>query len=212
MRSAGRCWSVLVALVAAVVLAPAAPAPAAGAPAVRWGPLATLLGERAPLRPLGRLTTHIGTTTYSSNTTWTLANSPYVLDGTVTVASGATLTIEPGVVVKLNGTARSLIVNGTLSAVGTAGSHIVFTSYQDDTAGGDTNGDGTATAGAPGQWSDLRFNANTASLLKYTARRLGSGLAFGQRRCTLKTRGAAPALMIALLGSAGGAALYAEAA
>jgi hypothetical protein len=34
--------------------------------------------------------THIGTTTYVSNTTWTLVNSPYVLDGDVTVAAGAT--------------------------------------------------------------------------------------------------------------------------
>jgi hypothetical protein len=192
MRSARRCWCVLVALVAAVVvLAPAPPAPAAGLRAVAWSPLTALLGERAELRPLALQTTHVGATTYSSNTTWTLANSPYVLDGTVTVAAGATLTIEPGVVVKLNGTARSLIVNGTLSAVGTAGSHIVVTSYQDDTAGGDTNGDGAATAGAPGQWSDLRFNANTASLLKYAEVRFGgwgSGWTYAQLKTARRRR------------------------
>ena len=95
--------------------------------------------------------THISGTTYTSNTTWTLANSPYVLDGNVTVASGATLTIEPGVIVKFNGIFRELSISGTLSSVGTSSSHIVFTSYQDDSAGGDTNGDG-ASQGSAGQW------------------------------------------------------------
>jgi hypothetical protein len=78
-----------------------------------------------------------------------------VLDGNVTVAAGATLTIEPGVIVKFNGSLRKLIVNGTLSAVGTQTSLITFTSYQDDSAGGDTNGDGSTTTGAAGQWIDI---------------------------------------------------------
>jgi len=118
--------------------------------------------------------THLPTTTYSSNTTWTVANSPYVLDGNVTVASSATLTIDPGVIVKFNGTLRELRVNGTLSAVGTSGSHIVFTSYQDDSAGGDTNGDGAATSGAAGQWTDINVTSgNGNSQLKFAEVRYG---------------------------------------
>jgi RHS repeat-associated protein len=118
--------------------------------------------------------THIPTTTYTSNTTWTVANSPYVLDGNVTVASGVTLTINPGVIVKFNGTLRELRVNGTLSAVGTSGSRIVFTSCQDDSAGGDTNGDGTATAGAAGQWTDINVTSgNGNSQLKFADVRYG---------------------------------------
>ena len=38
----------------------------------------------------------------SSDTTWSLANSPYTLTGNVLVTSGVTLTIEAGVTVKFN--------------------------------------------------------------------------------------------------------------
>jgi RHS repeat-associated protein len=115
---------------------------------------------------------HVSSTTYTTNTEWTLANSPYVLDGNVTVAAGVTLTIDPGVIVKFNGNARQMYVNGTLNAVGTATSHIVFTSYQDDSAGGDTNGDGSATTGAPGQWYAINVSGS-GSQFAYTDIRYG---------------------------------------
>jgi RHS repeat-associated protein len=135
-----------------------------------------VLGPSSLTRPLSaQAATHVPTTTYASNTTWTTANSPYILDGNVTVAAGVTLTINPGVVVKFNGTGRQLVVSGTLSAVGTSGSHIVFTSYQDDSAGGDSNGDGSATAGAPGQWNQIEVKSgNTASYLQYAEVRFGA--------------------------------------
>jgi hypothetical protein len=93
--------------------------------------------------------------TIDSNTTWSLAGSPYVLTCSVTVASGATLTIAPGVVVK-GQTGSQLVVEGTLVADGAVGASIVFTSYPDDTVGGDTNGDGPST-GSPGQWVGIGF-------------------------------------------------------
>jgi hypothetical protein len=109
----------------------------------------------------------------SSNTTWTPAGSPYLLNGNVTVAAGVTLTIQPGVVVKLNGTTRYLQVNGTLSAIGSAASPITFTSIQDDSIAGDSGGDGPTT-GAPGQWYDIRISSgNGASLLKFVEVRYG---------------------------------------
>ncbi len=56
--------------------------------------------------------------TISLSQTWYAGASPYVMEGDVIVAQGATLTIEPGTVVKSKG--GGLIVRGSLTAKGTA--------------------------------------------------------------------------------------------
>jgi hypothetical protein len=63
-----------------------------------------------------------------TNTTWTIANSPYVVcnSGSIAVAQGITLTIEPGVEVRFQANAR-LNVNGTMAAIGTTDRPITFT-------------------------------------------------------------------------------------
>jgi len=63
--------------------------------------------------------------TIQSSATWTLSGSPYIVVGSVTVAEGATLTVEPGVTVEFR-QFQGLWVAGHLQAVGTAGNLIVF--------------------------------------------------------------------------------------
>ncbi|MEW6541446.1 MAG: hypothetical protein AB1402_07530, partial [Bacillota bacterium] len=75
----------------------------------------------------------------ASDTTWTVAASPYHVTSSVTVNAGVTLTIEPGVVVKF-GHNTGLYVDGTLLAQGTPAAPIHFTDFRDDTVGGDSNG------------------------------------------------------------------------
>jgi hypothetical protein len=64
------------------------------------------------------------------DSTWTLAKSPYNITGNVLVPQGKTLTIKPGVVVQFPqtiGANSELIVKGTLKAIGSSDSKIMFT-------------------------------------------------------------------------------------
>lgn len=71
----------------------------------------------------------------ATDTTWTLANSPYIVTGNVLVNSGVTLTIEPGVTVKFN-SGKAIQIDGTLIARGTNAANITFTSNQTTPAAG----------------------------------------------------------------------------
>ena len=78
----------------------------------------------------------------------------YIVSNSVTMASGATLTLQPGTILKFN-TGCSLTVNGTLDAQGTRAAPIVFTSLKDDAHGGDTNGDGEKTLPDANDWRSI---------------------------------------------------------
>lgn len=134
------------------------PEPPQTASSLRTASMATMLSSDAAAA------TTIGTSTITTSTTWTAANSPYLVNGTVTVASGAKLTIEPGAVVKF-ATAVGLKVSGTLQAAGLPEAPIIFTSAKDDTNGGDTNNDGTTTVPASGDWNGVEaLSGGTANL------------------------------------------------
>ncbi len=73
----------------------------------------------------------------NTDTTWTLANSPYViLAGSINIIAGKTLTIEPGVIIKmLDG---NFSIAGKLDVQGDASHPVVFTSLNDDSHGDPT--------------------------------------------------------------------------
>ena len=132
----------------------------------------------------------------TQNTVWDLAGSPYVLTQNISVSNGATLTIEPGVVVKADNFdfTDPLTVNGTLLAQGTALQPIVFTDIADDEYGGDTNGDGNSTAPHAGDWGGIRITANSgnSSLLEYCLFRYGGDDGIGD--AALEIVGSSPTI------------------
>lgn len=103
-----------------------------------------------------------------NGTVWHAGDVNFLL-ANVRVPAGSTLTVEPGAVIKGKWfTAPAILVEGTLLAQGTAGSPIIFTSELDDTAGGDTNGDGNASVPGPGTWARIDFKStSTGSILDH---------------------------------------------
>lgn len=96
--------------------------------------------------------------TLTANTTWSPNDaSAYIIDDSLDVPSGITLTIEPGTVVKGNG---SISVEGTLDAVGTTTSPITFTSVNDNSVGG-TTGSGSP---ADGDWAGISVDGGSIDL------------------------------------------------
>ena len=116
----------------------------------------------------------------TSDTHWTFAGSPYVVHfdndeyfpHVLLVAPGVTLTIDPGVVIKF-AAYNGILIKGSLSAGGTVASPVTFTSLEDDTAAGDTNGDGGATAPTDKQWMHLEFSNGSSGTLAYATVRYG---------------------------------------
>lgn len=98
-------------------------------------------------------------TTLSQRDVGGIYNIAYIVDQ-LTIGSGATLTLEPGVVIKLLDRYSRVDINGALHADGEEENPIVFTSIKDDSKGGDTNNDGNDTNPERNDWYRIKFNAS----------------------------------------------------
>ena len=83
------------------------------------------------------ITEVVVTSNISANTTWT-ADKIWILGGRITVTTGATLTIEPGTIIKgqagagANATSLLIARGAKINAAGTAAKPIIFTSVADE--------------------------------------------------------------------------------
>lgn len=99
---------------------------------------------------------------------------PYIVEQ-LEIPAGKTLTIEPGVIIKMNDypSVGNIVVHGKLIARGTPEDKIYVTSVKDDSIGGDTNGDASSTLAAPKSWASIFLERGSEAAFENVVLRYG---------------------------------------
>ncbi len=95
----------------------------------------------------------------SDDTTGPIPAGVHTVAGNIALPAGKTLTIHAGAILKFM-SGYYFDVVGQLLVQGASGNEVIFTSYPDDSAGGDTNGDGPSS-GSWGQWCGFILKSNS---------------------------------------------------
>jgi len=111
---------------------------------------------------------------------WGETEVPFVLyneDGAdLRIEAGNTLTLAPGVTVKIYEHMSFYLEDGLILAQGTADNRIVFTSYHDDAHGGDTDANGSNIVPMAGDWDYIQVcGTNNQSKFEYCGFYYGGG-------------------------------------
>ena len=115
-----------------------------------------------------------GIDSLNNSSTWDNIGATYIISSNLTIPGGTSLTIAPGAVVKFQSTSNELNIDGTLIAQGTESQPIYFTSYKDDSVGGDSNKDGSSTNPARGDWEFVNLSpTSTGNVVDHVVFRYG---------------------------------------
>ena len=134
----------------------------------------------------------------NADTTWApgICGLSVVLDGDVTVPAGTRLIVAAGTVVKARGgqtasgfaSSYSVAVFGTLDVQGTESRPVVFTSWNDDSVGGDIEGDGSGVAPTGGDWAGIWVQDAGSVSASYASLRYATSGIFGVTTGTVDIR------------------------